>query len=439
MSLLSLETTKRQLEKQLSEIFNSTILNNPYIPHKPTPKQADFLLLSCKEALYGGAAGGGKSDALLMAGLQYVTIPKYSAILFRRTYADLALPGALMDRSMEWLGPTDAHFDSQKHLWTFPSGATLAFGNMERERDRFRYQSAEFQYIGFDELTQFTEPQYRYMFSRIRRLENSAVPLRMRSASNPGNIGHDWVKRRFLTEGREYGRVFIPAKLDENPYLDRKQYIQSLNELDPITRRQYLEGDWTARHGGSIFRREYFKDKILDVTPQIKRVVRFWDRAATKPKSVSDPDYTVGLKLGELEGQYYLLHLVRFRGTPKENENKIVLTAQADGYSIPIYMEQEPGSSGVDTIDHYARTVLRGYIFRGIKTTGSKAERAAPVATAAEQGNLYIIKSSHTTEILDELEAFPLGSHDDIVDALSGAFAQLRTYTMDVGTGKIPW
>lgn len=426
LSQLSYETTRKQLEQQLSEIFNSTILNNPYIPHKPTPKQAEFLLTPYKEALYGGAAGGGKSDALLMAALQYVMIPHYSAILFRRTYADLALPGALMDRSMEWLGGTDAQFDSQKHLWTFPSGATLAFGNMERERDRFRYQSAEFQVIGFDELTQFTEVQYRYMFSRRRRLEGSNIPLRMLSASNPGNIGHDWVKRRFLIEGTTHGRIFIPAKLDENPYLDREHYIQSLNELDPITRRQYLEGDWTARHGGSIFKREYFINKILDKPPtKMERVIRYWDRASTAQKKSNDPDWTVGLKLGEYKGRFYIYPIVRFRGTPKQNEDKICATAEADGRAVHIFMEQEPGSSGVDTIDYYSRIVLKGFPFTGIKTTGSKSNRAAPVATAAEQGNLFIIRGNHTTEILDELEAFPLGSHDDIVDALSGAFSQL--------------
>lgn len=243
---------KKLSNELLTEIFGKTILENKYIPKRPhpitgesgpTPKQAAFLNLWCKEALYGGAAGGGKSDALLMGALQFVNEPGYSAIIFRRTYADLALPGALMDRSEEWLGGTDAHWNSIKHIWTFPSGATLTFGNLEHERDKYRYQSAEFQYIAFDELTQFLESQYRYLFSRLRRLEGSFVPLRMRSASNPGGIGHDWVKRRFLVEGEAHGRVFIPAKLDENPYLDQATYIQSLSELDPITRRQYLEGD----------------------------------------------------------------------------------------------------------------------------------------------------------------------------------------------------
>ncbi len=133
--------------------MRATILENPWIPHEPTPKQAEFLLLPDREAFYGGAAGGGKSDALLMAALQYVEVPNYAAILFRRTFADLALPGALMDRSQEWLSGTEARWNERDKTWTFPSGATISFGYLEHENHKYRYQSAEFQFIGFDELT----------------------------------------------------------------------------------------------------------------------------------------------------------------------------------------------------------------------------------------------------------------------------------------------
>ncbi|GAF75153.1 unnamed protein product, partial [marine sediment metagenome] len=112
-----------------------------WIPHQPTVKQQAFLKLWQTEAFYGGAAGGGKSDALLMAALQYVDVPDYAAILFRRTYADLALPGALMDRAGEWLGGTEAHWSGQDKRWTFPSGATLTFGYLDTDADRYRYQS----------------------------------------------------------------------------------------------------------------------------------------------------------------------------------------------------------------------------------------------------------------------------------------------------------
>ena len=120
-----------------------------------------------------------------MAALAYVDVPGYRALLFRRSFPDLNLPGALMDRAREWLGGSAARWNAHDHVWTFPSGASLTFGYLENEKDKYRYQSAELQYIGFDELTQFAESQYLYLFSRLRRLAGSAVPLRMRAASNP--------------------------------------------------------------------------------------------------------------------------------------------------------------------------------------------------------------------------------------------------------------
>jgi hypothetical protein len=222
-----------------------------YIPHRPLPKQAAFLLLPHIEAFYGGEPGGGKSDALLMGALQYVDVPGYAAILFRRTFQDLSLPGALMDRSKEWLTNTDAAWNEQRKTWTFPSGATVSFGYLESENDKFRYQSAEFQYIGFDELSQFSERQYRYLFSRLRRLAGSQIPLRMRSASNPpASAAGQWVKERFVLE-RNPKRPFIPSGLDDNPYLDRDEYLASLDELDTATRKSLF--DWFASVEGLVF------------------------------------------------------------------------------------------------------------------------------------------------------------------------------------------
>jgi len=413
-------------------------------------------VLWCREALYGGAAGPGKSDALLMGALQYVSEPTYNAILFRRTYQELMLPEALMARSLEWLKPTDAHWNAKDYFWTFPSGATLSFGYLKSELDKYRYQSAEFHYIGFDELTQFTESQYRYLFSRLRRLEDTSIPLRMRAATNPGGVGHDWVKRRFIIPCDEHRdgfqgtcakcvetayqsrgeRAFIPGLLSDNPYLDRETYVESLKELDPITRQQLLNGDWTARHGGSKFRREWFK--VVRVAPKDARRIRYWDMAGTTPELGKDPDYVVGAKLAMKNGEYWIEDIQRFRKSPATTEKLILQTAQLDGYDVEIYMEQEPGSEGILLISHYSRNILVGFTFRANKATGSKELRANPVSSAAEAGNINIVNGSWVNDFLDEAEAFPLGEHDDQIDAVSGAFSKLRG-PLEVGRGRVPW
>jgi hypothetical protein len=235
-----------------------------YIPHKPEVKQAAFLLLPHIEAFYGGEPGGGKSDALLMGALQYVDVPGYAAILFRRTFADLALPGALMDRAHQWLNASDARWSEQRKTWTFPSGATLTFGYLENEKDKYRYQSTAFQYIGWDELSQFYETQYTYLFSRLRRLVGQSVPLRVRSASNPPTTAEgQWVKSRFVLE-RNPRRPFIPAGLSDNPHIDRAEYMESLSHLDSATYASLF--DWFASVEGLVFG-EFNDGNLTDEEP----------------------------------------------------------------------------------------------------------------------------------------------------------------------------
>ena len=161
---------------------------SPYWGHGPGENYPQAGLLSSLhlEVLYGGAAGGGKTDALLMAALQFADIPGYKALLLRRTFPELSQASGLIDRSQEWLGGK-AQWNEAKHRWTFPSGAILEFGYLQRSTDRFRYQGAEFDFIGFDELTHFDESDYLYLFSRLRRREGSPIPPRMRAGSNPGS------------------------------------------------------------------------------------------------------------------------------------------------------------------------------------------------------------------------------------------------------------
>lgn len=405
------------------EALNLTLKWSKYIPVKPTPKQLAFLLLRCLDAFYGGAAGGGKSIALLMSALQYADQPDYSAILFRRKYTDLSLPGALMDLSHEWLQPTDAHWVDESKTWQFPSGASLTFGYMDSPNDHFRYQSTEFQFIGFDELTQFREKQVTYMFSRLRKKKANPIPLRFRAASNPGGTGHVWVKQRYIVEGQSHGRPFIPAKLDDNPHLDKEEYVKSLAELDPVARAQLLSGDWDAREDKKVFDRSWFQ--IVDAAPSEGKAVRFWDLAATEPKKGSDPDYTAGCRMLVKDGIYFITDMIRKRATPAVIEAQVKQSAELDTVKTHIFMEQEPGSSGVNTIDHYRRTVLPAYVFKGEKSTGSKQERAAPFSSQCEAGNVKLVKGAWINDFLDELESFPDGEHDDQVDAASGAYKEL--------------
>jgi len=292
-----------------------------------------------------------------MAALQFVDVPGYAALLLRKTYADLKQPGALMPRSMAWLGGTDATWTGSDHSWKFPSGAVMRFGYIDNANDIFQFQSSEFQGIFFDELTQFREHDYRFLFSRLRKLKGSTIPLRMRAASNPNGIGHAWVKRRFIQDGKAEGRVYIPARISDNPFIDKESYLRSLSNLDPVTRKQLEDGDWTVQQGGGMFRREWFE--IVNESPNQpgQRWVRFWDLAATEQKNSDDPDWTAGALLTCVNGVWFLKDVRRFRGSPKTNEDTVAQTAQLDGRLVSIRMEQEPGASGKSMIDHYARPV----------------------------------------------------------------------------------
>jgi len=213
-----------------------------------TPRQSAFLWLQEKEAFFGGAAGGGKSQALLLGALQYVDIAGYAALLVRRSFPQLSQPGGLIDVSKRLLTGSQATWKEAEHTWTFPSGARIVFGHLDSENDKYKYQGAEFQFIGADELTQFSETQYTYLASRLRRRSGSTIPLRLRAASNPGGEGHQWVKSRYVDPATRAG-TFIPSRMEDNTYLDVDAYREQLSVLDTITRRKLEEGDWEVTEG----------------------------------------------------------------------------------------------------------------------------------------------------------------------------------------------
>ena len=162
-------------------------------PH-PGPQTA-FLRSDVDEVLYGGAAGGGKTDALIVDAVRGYLMPSYRGLLLRRTFPELER--SIIPRTRELYPFFGGRYNDQKKRWVFPSGAVVEMGYLDRDADVYKYHSAEYQFIGFDELTHFTEFQFDYMKSRLRS-GRVKMPCRMRAASNPGGVGHVWVKSKFI-------------------------------------------------------------------------------------------------------------------------------------------------------------------------------------------------------------------------------------------------
>ena len=158
-----------------------------------------------------------------------------------------------------------------------PSGAIIQFGYMETDKDRFNYQGGEYQFIGFDEVTHMSEVCYTYMFSRLRRLDGVAIPLRVRAASNPPDDGDnaEWVFNRFVNAETKAPHVlFIPAGMDDNPHLDTETYKENLEELDPVTRARLRDGNWEISRKGNMFKEEWFDIVPASALPHSRRIIR---------------------------------------------------------------------------------------------------------------------------------------------------------------------
>lgn len=423
-----------------------------FIPYPPTlttdpkvpgilPKQLAFALLTEHEALFGGAVGGSKSEVLLQGATQYVDDHPVASLLLRRTYRDLDKPGGLMFRAREWFTGTKAHWDGINYRWVFPSGATINFGYLEHTGDELKYQSSEYIFCAFDELTHFSENQYLYMFSRLRRLKGVDVPVRMRAGTNPGGPGHEWVRKRWnLPQGPPPGsdRVFVQSFLSDNLFLEQEEYIEGLNRLGDVTRAQLLEGDWSATSTGGYFQAGNFRlCEWADVPPasEFAAIIRYWDFAATEATDLNpDPDYTVGLKIGvTLTGStdptlpdWYVLDVERFRGNPGMVEARIKAVAKRDGVRVVQWLEQERGSAGKHLFRHYSVNVLSEYTVRSLYATGTKEAKAAVAAARSNEGRVFLVDGEWREDFVAECAVFPLGSHDDQVDGLSNGIISLE-------------
>lgn len=470
------------------------VRGNPFIPHWPLPAQAAFLGLHTSQgennevfqALYGGAAGGGKSDALLMAAAQYAwKHPEFAGICFRRTYKDLTLPGALLDRALEWWIPAGVRWEATKGIFVFPSGAKVAFSYLSAPTDHLKYQGSEYQYSAWDELTQWPDDRaYDYVgLSRLRRPAKSTIPLRTLSASNPGGPGHNWVMNKFIggvdpTTGtfEQARHLYVPARIQDNPYLDQQAYIKGLMHMHPTVREQLLNGDWSARESGDYFRRDWFgpfldpeRDK-LDSRERIR--VRWWDLAASEKL---DAARTAGVLMSRSQsGARFIEHAVAFRKTPGARDDAIVSQAAIDGFDTYVGIEIEPGSGGLAQFEALEKRLrAAGYkavgarpssmsdtekrsVTRSASSDSAKAARADPVASCLERGHqrrgecedtggpwwgadrgksvreeqdgLRIFLGPWVQAYLDEVEGFPEIPLKDMADATTGAWAWLEAH-----------
>ncbi len=481
------------------------VYGNPFIPHWPLPAQVRFLGLhqhhqgaGVFQALYGGAAGGGKSDCMLMAAAQYAwRHGDFAGICFRRTYSDLVLPGALLDRAMAWWVPAGARWDGTSATFRFPSGAKVTMSYLYKPNDHLRYASTEFQLACFDELTHWPTPkQYDFVgLSRVRRSASSRVPLRTLSASNPGGPGHQWVKDRFIggvdpATGLyvKPRHLYVPSRLDDNPHLDRESYARGLEQMHPTVRDQLLRGDWSARDPGDYFRVEWFGsllDPATDLWPSRDCVrIRWWDLAASE---ATDAARTAGVRMARhRSGVRAIEHCAAFRATPGARDDRIAQVAAADGHGVVVGLEIEGGSGGPAQFESLsARLRAKGFRVVGARprvigpeltdrerammtrspaTQLGKAGRADPVASCLERGyqrrgesldngsaewgrernhavatqtdGIRLFAGPWTQDYLDEVVGFPQAARCDVVDATSGAWAWLEAHPVSVAPAR---
>ncbi len=249
-----------------------------------TPKQYAFIKRSETEVLFGGAAGGGKSYALLVdAFLTALRYPGSRQLILRRTFPELERS---LVRTALFLFPKELYtYHASTHTGRLPNGSLIEFGYCADENDVFRYQSAEYDVLRFDELTHFTEFQYTYLLSRLRG--TNPCPKQVKSATNPGGVGHSWVKARFIdpaphgvpfTGEDGMQRIFLPARIEDNRFLCEKDpsYRERLLALPERERRALLLGDW------NIFEGQFFHEFRYDVhTVEPRKLPPSWRRYRT--------------------------------------------------------------------------------------------------------------------------------------------------------------
>jgi len=429
--------------------------------------QARFLASEADITIYGGAAGGGKTFGMLLDPLQHVDVRGFRAVYFRRTDAETTKPGGLWDESTGLYPLKAGKPNLNKLLWKFPSGSRIDFDHLQYDSTCQNWRSAQICGMYYDQLETFTSYQFWYMLSRNRSV--CGIRPYIKATVNPDpdswvrkflawwiddDTGYpiperDGVIRWFIRDGDELiwastkeelleregvgeddplSVTFIKADLFDNVDLMEKdpKYLGSLKALTWVERMRLLGGNWNVRYtSGNIFRRSIFR--IVYARPHLITVARAWDLASTKKTDQNNPDWTCGTYVGlDEQCRIFIMEQVRLQEGAAVVEQAIKTTAERDGFTVPIGIEQEGGASGKGWPDSIIRNLLGGYIANFWPPNGDKVSRSKVLAAQAEVGNVYLYNpgqpGSHCQwieEFLNEAENFPpkSGGHDDRVDS----------------------
>lgn len=454
-----------------------------FVPN-PGP-QAEFWASECREVLYGGQAGGGKSAALVALPLRWAHLPGFLALTLRRESTQtedlVSKSRELYPRAFPGLSPTK----SPRFRWDFPLGAKVLYGHCKDEDSYSQYDGWEINLVCFDELTHFTERQYKAICARVRS-SRPGYPTYIRATTNPGGVGHEWVLRRWGawldpdfeapglppkddrppgpparpgevwwvrtdpdggeeyfrecpppllrengTESNALSRTFIPAKLSDNPHLllNDPSYSDQLDSLDPVRRAQLRDGNWLVKPAaGLYFKRSWCQLVELEDVPPDAELVRYWDRASTDESAGGDPDYTAGVLMARSGHTYWVVNAIWRRMSPGRVDSLIEETARLDHEQwgdVMVAGSQDPGQAGVDQAHRFV-AAMDGYRVAVRRETGDKVVRFGPFSSQAEHGNVRVVRGVWNNGYFGFLEAFPTkGEHDDPVDATSGAHREL--------------
>ena len=377
---------------------------NAGVVWRPQPRQMEFMRRPEPEALYGGAAGGGKSDALVIEALRQVHIPHYRALILRKTYPQLS---DLVDKSQSYYRRAfpEAQYNATSHVWVFPSGAKIYFGSMQYTKDRTNYQGKAFDFIGFDELTHFEWEEYSYMMSR-NRPTGPGTRVYLRATTNPGGVGHGWVKARFITPAppgtpivEEYpvrmpdgtekvlrrARVFIPSSIFDNPALleNDPDYLASLAAMPEAEKQALLYGSWDS-FSGQVFTEwrndpNHYEDQrwthvIAPFTiPKHWKIYRGYDFGFSKP-------FSVGWYAADEEGRLYRIkELYGCTGTPDEG---VLWTPERQFAEIRRMEDEHP--------------YLRGRTIRGVADPAIwDASRGESIYETALKHRIFFVKGDN--------------------------------------------